>query len=321
LVVTSYYGSVTDQANNYAAIAAQGASVLTNSWGFGVPTFLPDVLRDTIIDLTSTARGGKGMLFLFSTSNDYTLTLYGSALASMEETLGVGAVTNTAFRSPYSNYGLGTDIVGPSNFGTRGIVTTDVTGAGGYNPNDSANGGDYTNGFGGTSASTPIVAGVAGLAMAANPDLHAVQLKRLLMHTASQNSARNGLLQIENGGFNQTTSYSVSFGYGLANATAAVAAARAAIPDGLTWPAMPTNVQVTQTSASTTVSWDNPVTGPKGEYAGALVVRMLSPSWKPTDGVTYTVGQNPANGVDVIGVGDINSVEDLLINTSRSATY
>src|SRR5690606_6758589 len=111
LVVTSYYGSVTDQANNYAAIAAQGASVLTNSWGFGVPTFLPDVLRDTIIDLTSTARGGKGMLFLFSTSNDYTLTLYGSALASMEETLGVGAVTNTAFRSPYSNYGLGTDIV------------------------------------------------------------------------------------------------------------------------------------------------------------------------------------------------------------------
>jgi hypothetical protein len=322
LVPTSFYGSTLDQANNFAAAAATGASVHNNSWGYNPGTFLPDVVRDTIIDLTDNSREGRGMLFLFSSANSYTLTLYGSALASMQETLGVGAVTNQADRSPYSNYGLGTDIVGPSNFGTRGIVTTDVTGIGGYNTNPSDAGGDYTSTFGGTSASSPIVAGLAGLAMSVNPELHAVQLKRLLMHTASLNSSRNDLLTIENRPFDAATSFSESYGYGFATASAAVQAALAATTNGgLTWPATVTNVVVNQGASMTSIDWTNPVTGPKGEYFGALVVRMGSPSWKPTDGVQYTVGQFPAQGVQVIAVGDISNAQDMAVTLANNATY
>jgi subtilisin family serine protease len=322
LIVTSFFGSSLDQANNFAAVAAEGASVHTNSWSKGVPTYLPDVLRDTIIDLTNNARGGRGMLFLFASSNRYSLTLYGSALASMEETLGVGAVTNEANRSPYSNYGLGTDLVGPSNFGTLGIVTTDVTGIGGYNPAPSEAGGDYTSTFGGTSAATPIVAGIAGLVMAVNPELHAAQLKRLLMHTANQNTSRNDLLTVEHRPFNSATSFSESYGYGLANADAAVQAALNSLTNGtLTWPAPATDVTVNQAASMTTVSWTNPVAGPKGEYSGALLVRMSAQTWKPTDGVVYTVGQSPALNVLVLAAGDLNSFQDTSINLSNNANY
>ena len=322
LIATSFYGSSLEKANNFAAVAALDASVHNNSWGFNPGTFLPDVMSDTIIDLTNNARDGRGMLFLFSSANSYTLTLYGSALASMEETMGVGAVTNEADRSPYSNYGLGTDIVGPSNFGSRGITTTDVTGIGGYNTNASDAGGDYTSTFGGTSASSPIVAGVATLAMSVNPELHAAQLKRLLMHTASQNLTRNDLLSIENRPFNSASSYSESYGYGFASAPAAVQAALDAITNGgLTWPAPVTNLVVNQGTTMTSLDWTNPPTGPKGEYAGVLVVRMGAPQWKPTDGVEYTVGAFPVQGVQVIAVGDMSSAQDLAVTLGNNATY
>lgn len=317
IVLTSFFGSVSENADNWAAAAEAGASIHTNSWGFSNPTFLPDIQRDTIIDLTNNARDGKGMLFLFATANSFTLTLYGSALASMEETLGVGGVNNLGQRAAFANFGLGTDLVGPTNFGTLGITTTDVTGVGGFNDT-----GDFTSTFGGTSAATPIVAGLAALAMAENPELHAAQLKRLLMHTANQNASRNDLLQIENLGFNSATSFSESYGYGLPNAATAIQAARDAITNGgFTWPAPASDVAVNQALASTTVTWTNPPSGPKGEYAGALLVRMGTPGWKPTDGVTYAVGDMPTPEVTVVAVGDISMAVDSAITIDNNALY
>lgn len=317
IVLTSFYGSVSENADNWAAAAEAGASVHTNSWGFGNPTFLPDIQRDTIIDLTNSARDGKGMLFLFATANSYTLTLYGSALASMEETLGVGGVNNLGQRAAFANFGLGTDVVGPTNFGTLGITTTDVTGEGGYNDMS-----DYTRTFGGTSAATPIVAGLAALVMAENPELHAAQLKRIIMHTANQNSSRNDLLELENLGFNSATSFNESFGYGLPNAATAIQAARDAITNGgFTWPAPASDVEVSQSLASTTVTWTNPPAGAKGEFAGAMLVRMGTPGWKPTDGVTYAVGDMPTSEVTVVATGNIDMAVDPVVTIDGNALY
>lgn len=317
IILTSFYGTVGENADNWAAAAEAGASIHTNSWGFNSPTFLPDIQRDTIIDLTNNARDGKGMLFLFATANSYTLTLYGSALASMEETLGVGGVNNLGQRAAFANFGLGTDVVGPTNFGTLGITTTDVTGVGGYN--DAS---DYTSTFGGTSAATPIIAGLAALVMAENPDLHAAQLKRIIMHTANQNSSRNDLLETENLGFNSATSFSESYGYGLPNASTAIQAARDTLTNGgFTWPAPASGVVVNQTLSSTTVSWTNPPSGPKGEYDGAMLVRMGTPGWKPTDGVTYAVGDMPTPEVTVVAIGDLAMAEDAAVSVDDNALY
>ncbi|MGP1310823.1 MAG: S8 family serine peptidase, partial [Phycisphaerales bacterium] len=328
VIVTSYIGldgnglSVAETAENWAAAAAEGASVHTNSWGYSNETFLPDISRDTIIDLTNNARDGRGMLFLFATANSFTLTTYGSALASMEETLGVSGVGNDGERAIYANYGLGADVTGPTEGNDLAITTTDVTGEGGYNDDPSESGGDYTNSFNGTSASTPIIAGVAALAISENENLHAAQLKRLLLHTASANAARNTLLGVENLGFSGITSFSESYGYGMPDARAAVAAARQSISNGnLTWPATARNLTVNASATATSIMWTNPPAGPKGEFAGALVVR-LGPdvAWKPVDGITYTVGDNPAEGVTVVAVGNITSPTDMGNTTRNSPT-
>jgi subtilisin family serine protease len=62
-----------------------------------------------------------------------------------------------------------------------GIMTTDRTGADGYDAN-----GNYTGIFGGTSAATPLVAGVVGLILSRNPNLTQRQVRRILKSTVDR---------------------------------------------------------------------------------------------------------------------------------------
>lgn len=335
IIPTSFYAangdpmSATEVAANWAATANADAAIHSNSWGYVPGTFLTDVERDAIIELTANARGGRGMLFLFATANGGLPTLYGSALASMAETVGVGGINNRGQRARFSfttgaNYGFATDVVGPTNGGgTLAITTTDVTGEGGYNGAPSDAGGDYTNTFGGTSAATPIVAGVAALAASENVALHADQIRRILQHTANQNLTRSALFTFENGSFAGASGFSQSFGYGLVNAEAAVLAAqRATQQSNLTWPAPVSDMTVSQFANSTTVTWTNPPAGPKGEYSGALLVRSTTSAlWRPVDGVQYSPGQIPAFGVEVLATGNISSFLDPEINRTNNAIY
>lgn len=73
----------------------------------------------------------------------------------------------------------------PSNggLGQPAIFTTDRSGTPGYNFGNLLNGdthGDYTNSFGGTSAATPLAAGIAALVLSANPQLTATQVREIL---------------------------------------------------------------------------------------------------------------------------------------------
>ena len=80
--------------------------------------------------------------------------------------MAVGAVDGAGEVSVYSNQGPTLDITAPSNTNNgsvfyHGIRTLDREGSAGYSN------GTTTNSFGGTSAATPIAAGVAALILAA----------------------------------------------------------------------------------------------------------------------------------------------------------
>jgi len=91
-----------------------------------------------------------------------TLTTPVSYPASLSSVLAVGASSDFDYRSDFSQYGPELAFVTPGGGGLGGIVTTDRTGTSGYGS------GDYTSGFAGTSASAPIAAGVAALALSKN---------------------------------------------------------------------------------------------------------------------------------------------------------
>jgi subtilisin family serine protease len=106
-----------------------------------------------------------------------------------------------------SYLGPGPDICAPGPWS----YTTDRVGPLGYNGGASGVDADYHHNFGGTSASTPKVAGIVALMLSANSDLTPAQVKRILQDTADD---------IEAPGYDDTT------GAGRVNALAAVRMAK-----------------------------------------------------------------------------------------------
>lgn len=142
--------------------------------------------------------------------------------ASLSTTIAVGASTDgiledevnqAADRSKeervyYSQFGPELDLVAPSSNQHQGIVTTDRTGAEGYNSVQliGDDGENYTDSFTGTSASAAMVSGVAASMIAVNPTLTAVQVR---------NRLRNGADQI--GLYNYTSGRNDEVGHGRLN--------------------------------------------------------------------------------------------------------
>ena len=102
--------------------------------------------------------------------------------AAYPASIGVGASSNFDCRSPYSQTGSALTLVAPGSAGplNPGIHTTDRTGSIGYVS------GDYVDDFGGTSSSTPLVAGVAGLMLSRNPQLTPTSVRAILQSTADK---------------------------------------------------------------------------------------------------------------------------------------
>jgi subtilisin-like proprotein convertase family protein len=163
-----------------------------------------------------------------------------SGFAVHPDVMTVSASTSLNKKAAYSNWGGNVSVCAPSNnappgmwfqetgfvytqpaivsslFGL-GVFTTDQIGAAGYDA------GNFTKNFGGTSSSTPIVAGVAALVLSANPDLTAQQVKRILQDTADKIVDNNPDLQLGvSGGTYDSNGHSQWFGYGKVNAAKAV---------------------------------------------------------------------------------------------------
>jgi subtilisin family serine protease len=105
--------------------------------------------------------------------------------ASNPDTIAVGAsndggISGEEERSDYSQFGITLDVIAPSSGGGQGITTTDRTGNKGYDQSD------YYSSFGGTSSSTPLVAGIVASIIADNPALTSGQVRTILREGADK---------------------------------------------------------------------------------------------------------------------------------------
>lgn len=150
-----------------------GARVLSNSWGFGLPSA---EIHEAIVEASQ-----AGAVVLFASGN----TQGGEVMypARYPETIAVGSsnqcdepkrVDDQSMELYGHNSGPEISVVAP---GTS-MVTTDLMGAEGYSS------GNYNLAFNGTSSATPVVAGVVALMLSETPTLTVGEVRDLLQRTA-----------------------------------------------------------------------------------------------------------------------------------------
>lgn len=244
------------QAFQYAL--AQDADVINNSWGF-TAAFADDnglefagtdfyQIRDEMINMVDTGRGGLGMNIVFSGGNARTSgeNVNYHNLQNSPYGIAVGAIYQDGTLAPFSNPGAALLV----SAGGTAIWTTDNMGASGYMA------GDYTN-FSGTSASAPIVSGLIALMLEANADLGWRDVQEILAYSAQHNDSGNAGWQY-NGAGNWNGGglhFSHDFGYGAADAFRAVRLAE-------TWDLQQTSANMTTISTATaTPALNIPATG------------------------------------------------------------
>ncbi|MBQ3431522.1 MAG: S8 family serine peptidase [Clostridia bacterium] len=183
------YGLYTiDVVESIAYAVKNGAKVINMSFGSSVRDL---VMNKAIQD----AYYKNGVAFIASSGNEDNNGY--SSPSDLKEVLSVNASNRYNEPTYYSNYGVEKDITAPGN----AIMST--------LPGD-----DY-NVLSGTSMAAPVVTGIAGLVLDANPNLTPAQLYNILCASAKQPAGVN-------------TRFDDNSGYGIIDADAAVKAAKAA---------------------------------------------------------------------------------------------
>jgi subtilisin family serine protease len=141
--------------------------------------------------------------------------------------VGVGSIDNRGKRASYSERGPCQLVVAPvgelDEDSLAAVVTTDLVGTGnGYYPNGSYTVADDASAFAGTSAAAPMVAGVAGLMLQAQPTLTVRDVMHIMVRTARIVDPLHPSWKTNAAG--RDVSY--DYGFGLIDADAAVAAAK-----------------------------------------------------------------------------------------------
>ena len=130
-------------------------------------------------------------------------------------------------RASYSQYGAELDVLAPGNDQHLGVVTTDRYGlSAGYNHStaigNEVSPGRYTQDFGGTSASAPIVSGIAAALLASNTGLTASDVEQTLRATADKIGRRGASAYLPDGAGGLRSDF---YGYGRVNMFAALQSA------------------------------------------------------------------------------------------------
>ena len=164
--------------------ADNGADVLNMSNGYSNAFntgLTPSVVSGAVADFkyaVDTGRGGLGLNVVKSAGNNRSQfdDINMKAVDSTPFVISVAAVNQDGFVSDYSSFGAAVLV---SGFGTPGeVVTTDRSGAAGYN------GTDINPGFNGTSSAAPMVAGVVALILDANEALGWRDVQDILANTS-----------------------------------------------------------------------------------------------------------------------------------------
>lgn len=205
--------------------------VKSNSWGptdDGETLEAPGVLTTNALRQGAlTGRAGKGTIYVWAGGNglDVEDNANYDGYANSIYTIAIGAVDNVGTQAWFSEPGACLVGVAPSSGGTLDIVTTDLMGNDGDNysgaPDELADV-NYTRFFGGTSAATPIAAGVVALILQANTNLGWRDVQEILMRSAAQIRPSDADWRTNSAGFH----FNHKFGAGLVNAAAAVSLAQ-----------------------------------------------------------------------------------------------
>jgi subtilisin-like proprotein convertase family protein len=217
-------GGVTDaQEAEAMAWSNDIIQIKSNSWGpsdTGAILEGPGSLTAAALqNATTNGRGGRGTLFLWAGGNGGGSSDNSNydGYANSIHTVAIGASDSNGNRASYSEPGANVVVVAPSSGGT-GITTTDRTGTTGYNKATTANGGDYTSTFGGTSSATPTAAGVVALMLEKNPNLGWRDVQEILIRSAYKIKPADADWSNNGAGI----PFNHNFGAGLIDAAAAV---------------------------------------------------------------------------------------------------
>ena len=150
--------------------------VTNHSYG-SLPTFVVDQDQARFAAAAESGRNGLGTVMVYASGNNNT-DANGEQIGVLRQTVTVGAVEADGQVSPYANYGANLLVTAPAS-----SVTTDLLGNG--VGRDGLLGGDYTDNFGGTSGSTPVVTGVVALMLSANPGLGWRDVQNILALSAT----------------------------------------------------------------------------------------------------------------------------------------
>jgi len=192
------------------------ADVYTNSWGPTddlSPASMGPAYADALRRVVDKGRGGRGSVVVFAAGNGGRADNSNhDPYTSSRFTIAVAAVGDDDRATWYSEPGANILVAAPSGGGWRGIVTTDATNGDGYDA------GNMTTTFGGTSAATPLVAGVVALVLAVRPELGWRDVHGILAASARQNDPADLAWQT-NGAGHRVHPY---YGFGVVDARAAV---------------------------------------------------------------------------------------------------
>jgi len=160
----------------------------------------------------SNGRNGRGTVYVWAAGNGNGngQNANEDGYANSRYVIAVAASTNQGVQASYSEKGANLLVNAPSSGGTLAVTTT------GFGTSE------YDGGFGGTSASCPVVAGVVALMLDANPSLTWRDVIAILAGTATQNDPGAPGWWTNSAGLH----FNHRYGFGRVNAAAAVSAAR-----------------------------------------------------------------------------------------------
>lgn len=227
--------------------------ISNNSWGppdNGATFEMPGPLAEAALESSAlTGRGGKGTIFVWAGGNGRSNldNMNRDGYANNPYVITVASTDSRGESTWYSDPGAAIMVNAPSNGNGDGQFTTDIAGNTGKNTTD------YMSDFGGTSGSSPIVAGVVALMLEINPNLTYRDVMHILINTAQKNHPASPTWLTNAAGVD----YSHNYGFGRVDAAAAVVTAQ-------TWtnmPAVATPIEVTANIPTPVAIPDNDANG------------------------------------------------------------
>ena len=217
---TSFSLRATEQMFEYCV--KNGTDIISCSWGTTDSNFSLSALKEeAIAKAAKEGRKGKGCVILYAAGNEG--LDYVNFYSAHPDVICVAASDSRDRHARYSNRGREVTVCAPSNGDWPMIAArawwdegTTIRGPGEFHWwADGVSRGDNYKHFGGTSAATPLVAGICALMLSVNPGLSAKEVKQILQQTADKIGSP---ADYSNG-------HSRKFGFGRVNADRAVAEA------------------------------------------------------------------------------------------------